>query len=175
MSRWIYFILASFFFDCPCRDSSGFAKKFHGKNLVFQVEKSLSSEFLDKPQVSQGKISLTSGKLRWETTSPEKSLILFDGKILWTQQSPNSDFPGPDQVTKTRSTKKCKTCFYLRNYFSRQLKILIWSHRWKKESDQTQLTLKPKADSLNLWNPLRLQIKQKICCFEKFPILMKLK
>ena len=151
MSRWVYFILASFFLIVRAEILVDLQKKFHGKNLVFQVEKSLSSEFLEKPQISEGKIYLTSGKLRWETTTPEKSLILFDGKTLWTQQSPNADFPGPDQVTKSKISKKnASMLLFEKLLFQGNLKSSFAVTDEKKDADQTQLTLKPKADSLNL-------------------------
>ncbi len=151
MSSWIVFILFSSFSIVRADVLLDLQKKYHGKNLVFQVEKALSSEFLEKPQVSQGKISLMSGKLRWETTTPEKSLILFDGKILWTQQSANADFPGPDQVTKSKISKKnASMLLFEKLLFQGNLTSSFDVLEQKKEADQNILSLKPKKDSINL-------------------------
>lgn len=151
MNSWIFFILVSIFSIVHADVLTDLQKKYHGKNLVFQVEKSLSSEFLEKPQIAQGKIYLTSGKLRWETTTPEKSLILFDGKILWTQQSSSADFPGPDQVTKSKISKKnASMLLFEKLLFQGHLKSSFDVLDEKMEKDKKVLSLKPKKDSLNL-------------------------
>lgn len=73
-----------------------------------QVEKTVTSELMGKTSVSDGEITVGSGKFRWETTSPEKSQMVYDGKIFWTLQVPPVDLGGPIQVTKTSVSGRVK-------------------------------------------------------------------
>lgn len=78
------------------------------KVTKLDVEKTVVSELLGKTTTSKGLITLGSGKFRWETTEPEKSLIVFDGKTLWTLQTPSPELGGPAQVTKSTLNGKAR-------------------------------------------------------------------
>lgn len=75
------------------------------KTARLDVEKTVVSELLNKTTTAKGEIFLGGGKFRWETTSPEKSLIVFDGQTVWTQQTEEGSNP---QVTKTKLNGKSK-------------------------------------------------------------------
>lgn len=81
---------------------------FRGGNSVTQleVEKTTVFELLDKTTKSKGDIFLGKGKFRWNVLSPEKSQIVYDGKILWTAQEDLGG--GKTQVTKSRVDGKAK-------------------------------------------------------------------
>lgn len=51
-----------------------------------QVEKEVYSELMDRRTQTKGVLSLSKGKFRWLLQEPENSLLLFDGKVLWTEQ-----------------------------------------------------------------------------------------
>ena len=79
------------------------SKKYRKAALVeMNVEKQFNSELTGKNSSYSGEISLSQGLFRMETTLPEKSLIVFDGKVLWNETQPSPDFPGPVQVTKSK-------------------------------------------------------------------------
>lgn len=81
----------------------------NGKKVSrLDVEKTVVSDLLNKTMISKGEIFLGDGKFRWETTEPEKSLIVFDGKTVWTMQTAPAGLEGPAQVTKASLTAKSK-------------------------------------------------------------------
>jgi len=72
------------------------------------VVKTVKSELLGSENVFLGNILISEGMLRWETHSPEKTLIVYDGEILWNEQSPPKEFPGPVQVIRAKLDRKNK-------------------------------------------------------------------
>ncbi|WP_415061748.1 LolA family protein [Bdellovibrio sp.] len=83
------------------------AKKYRASKLVeMSVEKSVKSELLGKETKYSGKIYLGNGKFRWENTTPEKTLLVFDGTTIWSEQTPPKEFGGPVQVAKGKVDKK---------------------------------------------------------------------
>ncbi|MGZ3770298.1 MAG: LolA family protein [Bdellovibrio sp.] len=82
-------------------------KKYRDSQLVeMKVEKIVKSELLGKETKHSGKIYLANGKFRWENTSPEKTLLVFDGSTIWSEQTPPKEFGGPVQVAKGKIGKK---------------------------------------------------------------------
>lgn len=78
-----------------------------GKSVTqLEVEKTTVFELLDKTTKSKGEIFLGKGKFRWNILTPEKSQIVFDGKMLWTSQEDSNG--GKTQVTKSRVDGKAK-------------------------------------------------------------------
>lgn len=86
--------------------STAFLRDSGTKHLT--VEKTVVYDLLDKTQKSAGDIYVGQGKFRWETTSPEKSRIVFDGKTLWTLQEPPPSLGGAAQITKSQLSGKAK-------------------------------------------------------------------
>ena len=72
------------------------------------VEKTVTSEMLAKETTYSGKIKLSNGKFRWENESPEKTLLLFDGKNLFSVQYPSKEFNTGTQVAKSKIDEKGK-------------------------------------------------------------------
>lgn len=84
---------------------AAFQKYKKAKTLKVGVKKSLKSEFRPKETIYAGSISIQGNKLRWETETPEKSLILIDDSTVWTVSYPPADFDVPVQVTKSKIAK----------------------------------------------------------------------
>ncbi|MGE0631224.1 MAG: outer membrane lipoprotein carrier protein LolA [Pseudobdellovibrionaceae bacterium] len=81
-------------------------KKYkRAKSIKLEVKKSLKSELLNKDVVYDGEISMQKDKLRWDTSTPEKSLVLIDGEYVWVVSYPPTDFKSPVQVTKSKISK----------------------------------------------------------------------
>lgn len=80
--------------------------KYSQSQLVtMKVEEKQFSNLLGKEKKVAGVVSLSKGKFRYDIKGNEDSMILFDGKYLWTVQFPNKDLGGRVQITKTRSGK----------------------------------------------------------------------
>ncbi len=84
-------------------------EKYRKTKLVeMKFEKTLKTDLNPAGQKFSGTILLSKEFFRVETELPEKSLIVFDGKNVWTEQAPSADFPGPIQVSKSKFNKKSK-------------------------------------------------------------------
>ncbi len=105
--------------------------------------KSVESALIGKKTTYTGEIFLSQGKFRWDTKTPEKSTLLFDGKILWVIED--------RFVTKTQLKKNLK---------SQTLTAILMSPKsLKKKFDLVEKTnspseiafsLKPKAKDLSV-------------------------
>jgi outer membrane lipoprotein carrier protein len=76
---------------------------------VMRTEKIVKSELMGTENKFSGTIAISQGNFRWENTEPEKSLLIFDGQTIWSEQSPPKEFPGPVQVVKAKVDKKNKS------------------------------------------------------------------
>lgn len=63
--------------------------------------KTVESSLIGKKTDYAGNIFLSQGKFRWDTIAPEKSSIIFDGKIVWVVDG--------QYITKTVVTKNLKS------------------------------------------------------------------
>lgn len=70
------------------------------KMVKSNLAKTVKAELTGKETKNIGTIAISEGNFRIETVVPEKSLLVFDGKILWNEQSASEEFGGPAQVTK---------------------------------------------------------------------------
>jgi len=85
------------------------AKYRQAKLVQMSLEKVVKSELTGKETKHQGELSLSAGLFRLENKEPEKSLLVYDGKTLWNEQQPSSDFGGAIQVTKSNLSGKNKS------------------------------------------------------------------
>lgn len=53
----------------------------------------------------KGQIEVKGDRFRWENNEPTKSLMVFDGSILWNQESPPPGIKAPPLVTKKKLDK----------------------------------------------------------------------
>jgi len=74
--------------------------------ISMELEKTVKESVMGSVRKSSGSIDLAAGLFRMEIREPDKSLTVFDGKILWNEQSPPVEFPGPVQVSKLAIDKK---------------------------------------------------------------------
>ncbi|HEY8269564.1 MAG TPA: outer membrane lipoprotein carrier protein LolA [Pseudobdellovibrionaceae bacterium] len=85
-------------------------KKYRNSKLVkIETHKKVTSELLGKTTTYDGIIYLAQGKFRWQNETPEHSLLLFDGEIIWNVQYPPKDLGGPVQVAKAKVDKNTKS------------------------------------------------------------------
>lgn len=105
--------------------------------------KTVESSLIGKKTNYTGDIFLSQGKFRWDTKTPEKSTLLFDGKILWVIED--------RFVTKTQLKKNMK---------SQTLNIILMDPKsLKKKFDliekkdvvgEISFQLKPKAKDISV-------------------------
>lgn len=85
-------------------------KKYRDSKMVeMTTDRVIKSELLGKETTYKGKISLAGGKFRWENTTPEETLLVFDGSNIWSVQYPPKEFGGAVQVARGKVTKKNKS------------------------------------------------------------------
>lgn len=70
------------------------------------VVKTVTSEMLGKKTEYPGRVWMSKEKFRWETDSPEKSLLVFDGSSIISVQYPNKDLGGKLQVARGKVDTK---------------------------------------------------------------------
>ena len=78
------------------------------KMVSMKVEKTVISEILSKETTYSGQIQLSNGKFRWQNETPEKTLLLFDGKNLFSVQYPSKEFKSGLQVAISKIDEKGK-------------------------------------------------------------------
>jgi outer membrane lipoprotein carrier protein len=131
-------------------------------HVEMQVEKIVKSELMGSENKHTGKIYLSSGGLfRWENEKPEKSLLVYDGKTIWNEQTPPPEFPGPVQVARATVNKKNKSQLIVATLLS-EGKILdnFIVEKEEKMNDVFKYVVKSKNSDL-LVNNLELKIDPK--------------
>jgi outer membrane lipoprotein carrier protein len=138
------------------------ANKYKNSPLVLMaVEKIVTSELLAKESHFEGKISLSSGKFRWENLKPEKTLLVFDGETIWSEQSAPIEFPGPPQVAKAKLDMKNKSKILIGSLLNgasifKEFKII------SVQKDNDSWTFETKANSENdICKELKITINNK--------------
>jgi outer membrane lipoprotein carrier protein len=118
------------------------SQKYRSAALTkMDMEKTVKSEF-SGDKVFEGQMFLSSGLFRMEIQKPEKSMIVFDGKNLWSEQAPNADFGGKAQVTKAKIDKKNGTQLLVTKVFEKG----VLQKLFKIESEKTTFDEKYKHD-----------------------------
>lgn len=71
----------------------GIDKRYQAaKSIAMDLDKTLLLGLLGKERKSKGRLLLSKGKMRMEIESPEKSVIVVDGKMLWVADYPPAEF-----------------------------------------------------------------------------------
>lgn len=126
-------------------------KKYRASKLVeMSVEKSVKSELLGKETKYNGKIYLANGKFRWENTTPEKTLLVFDGTTIWSEQTPPKEFGGPIQVAKGKVDKKTRSHILISALVGADLEKNFKIVKEEKVGDLVKLDVTPIYDDLTV-------------------------
>lgn len=139
-------------------------KKYRNTKVVeMNVEKTVRSELLGKETRHEGKIFLGSGKFRWENSKPEKTLLVYDGKTIWSEQTPPPEFGGPVQVARGKVDKKTKSHLLLSTLLGTDMKKNFKVLSEKKDGDILTVEVRPLKDDLNAQEmSLRLDTKNNV-------------
>jgi outer membrane lipoprotein carrier protein len=126
--------------------------KYRTSKLVsMDVVKTVKSKVLSKETKFVGKIYLSQSKFRWDTDTPEKTQIIFDGKTIWNVQHPSAELPGPIQVAKSKVDKNTKKQILLATLLGtsevkKNFKVL----KTEVQKDEKLYFLEPKGSDLQV-------------------------
>lgn len=84
----------------------------------YETEKTMISSVLEKKEISTGTIFFTKGKFKFSISQPSESIIIFDGKKLWTMQKLAD---GTSQYSQSNGEKSDAQLIF--KLFSGQIKI----------------------------------------------------
>lgn len=140
------------------------------KTVEMEVTKTIKSELLNKKTDYVGKIWISKEKFRWETETPDKALIVFDGINIYSVQYPNKDLGGNIQVAKGTAGKKGKNHILISLVLKKDTLAKNFSVIKVVENAEIKtFNLKPKKDDLLGVVELTMSIdvkKQKIVSLE---------
>lgn len=139
-------------------------KQYRTAKLVeMSVEKIVKSELLGKETKYLGKIFLANGKFRWENTSPEKTLLVFDGSTIWSEQTPPKEFGGPIQVAKGKVDKKTRSHILISSLLGANLQKNFKIIKEQKAGQLVILDIEPRTADLTVTSlQITLDPKEKL-------------
>jgi outer membrane lipoprotein carrier protein len=114
------------------------------------VDKTVKSELLGKETKYSGKIFMANGKFRWENTTPEETLLVFDGTTIWSVQTPPKEFGGPVQVGKGKVDKKTKSQLLISTLLGEDLEKSFKVLKEEKVGSDAKIEIEPKGDGLTV-------------------------
>ena len=165
MQKVLLFILttvpAILFAKSPSLFDQSIKKYQKSKMVSMHVEKTVISEMLAKETTYSGQIKLSSGKFRWENEKPERTLLLFDGKNLFSVQYPSKEFNTGTQVAKSKIDEKGKKQILISSLLSpssAKSKFKMLSE--KKGPILTEVEIEPDSSDLQI-KKLTISIHQK--------------
>lgn len=121
------------------------------KGMVLDVNKTIKNIMLDKETNYPGVIQLAEGKFNWETTGPEKNLLVFDGHYLWNIQYPPAEFKSAQlQVAKMSMKAKNSPLIILEIFGKNSIDKYFTVSVKNQEGDTSAFTLKEKKTDLGL-------------------------
>lgn len=91
------------------------------RGTILLVNKIVKNVVMDKQTNFVGKIQMAGGKFYWETTEPEKSLLVYDGRYLWNVQYPGEALKNaPLQVVRLNIKKKNSSPLLILDIFGKR-------------------------------------------------------
>jgi outer membrane lipoprotein carrier protein len=104
--------LAHFGFSAQPRNETlqGISQKYRSAKLIeMKVEKTVKLELQGRETKYSGKIFLANKKFRWENKTPQETLLIFDGSMIWSVQIPPKELGGSVQIARGKIDKKTKS------------------------------------------------------------------
>lgn len=134
------------------------------ESIILEVRKIQKNVMLDKEVTHKGMIRFVKGKFYWETSEPEKNLVVYDRKTLWTIQYPPSEFKEmPLQVAKMNIKNKKNSPILLAEIFGdRPIQSIFKVKQKSKDGALINYELKEKKSEFGLKNLiLKIDSKEK--------------
>lgn len=123
--------------------------KYRSAKLVeMSVDKTVTSELLGRQTLYKGRIFLGKEKFRWENDTPEKTLLVFDGQTIWSEQNLSEEFGGPVQVAKGKVNRKNRSHILLSALLGEKISKNFKTLRSSVKGNDYMIELKPIGDDL---------------------------
>ena len=139
-------------------------------SMILEVRKTVKNPILEKETTFKGIIRFQKGKFYWETTEPEKNLVIYDGKTLWNIQYPPIEMKeAPLQIAKTKVRSKKNSPIILAEIFgTRPIQSVFDVKQKSKDGALFVYELKEKKTEFGLKNLLmKVDVKaQRIATLE---------
>ncbi|WP_413576338.1 LolA family protein [Bdellovibrio sp. HCB290] len=127
------------------------SQKYRTTKLVeMKVEKIDKLVLQGRENKFEGTLAISSGKIRWENTTPEKSLLVFDGTTIWSIQYPPKEFGGDPQIARGKVNKKNKSQTIIATLLGGDLQGNFKVTDEKTDGDQSTLSIVPLKDDLSI-------------------------
>lgn len=120
------------------------------KLVDMAVEKTVKLELQGRETKYQGHIYLANGKFRWENSSPEETLLVFDGTTIWSVQYPPKEFGGAPQVARGLVDKKTKSQILISSLLGDDLQKNFKVVRELKDGVSAKLEVAPEGSELQI-------------------------
>lgn len=149
----LFFILCFSLFGIAAQKSSQtlqkLSKKYRSAKLVeMVVEKTVKLELQGRETKYDGKIYLANGKFRWENKTPEETLLVFDGTIIWSVQYPPKEFGGAPQIAHGKVDKNTKSQILISSLLGGDLEKKFKIINEKKNESTVNLEVAPQGSEL---------------------------
>lgn len=119
--------------------------------VEMDLEKKVISELLGRERSQKAKAFVASKRFRLETAEPDKTLIVYDGTVLWNVQYPGEGTGGTVQVAKTKLDKKSQNQILLGNLLVEQGVLDKFDFlSEKKDGMYLEIMAKPKGNQIQV-------------------------
>ncbi len=123
-----------------------FAKYRKSPFIEIEVEKKVTSEIMGTEKSYKGQALIGRKKFRFESESPEKALVVYDGKTLWNVQYPVNGAEGKTQAARVAINKKSRGQIFLLELLQESSVVKEFElSEEAKDGDTLKVTAKPKA------------------------------
>lgn len=125
------------------------SKKYRTAKMVeMVVEKTVKLELQGRETKYDGKIFLANGKFRWENSTPEETLLVFDGTTIWSVQIPPKEFGGAPQVARGKVDRNTKSQILISSLLGGDLEKNFKVVKEDKNGDVSKIEVTPQGDGL---------------------------
>ena len=140
-----------------------FNKYKTAKFVKLDVKKNVKSELLGKHQVYEGEIFLSQKLFRWNTETPDKSQIIFDGQNIWNIQFPPKEMKASLNIAKMKLDSNSKKQILISTLLNQEALTKNFKILNQINSDTTtEVNLEPKTNDLNIKNlKVKIDLKSK--------------
>ena len=101
------------------------AKYDSSSSIESKIVRKVKPALVGKEKSYQGKIYWSAKKFRWETETPEKSLILSDSDYVWNVNYPSAAFPEDVQVSRSKLDPKKEKALVMSSFKNMQTEFEI--------------------------------------------------
>lgn len=140
-------------------EATAFARSSKVSKLT--VERTVLSDLLGKETKSTGTLHVRKNRFRWDLEGKEKSVLVYDGKIIWLANYPPAGFDEPIQVIKTsmKRQKEDQTLFLLLTGEITPSKSFTMVSK-KESKDLILMVVKPRQEGQGL-HELTIELEKK--------------